>query len=825
MRGITTFILIIFFGALPGPVQAADDLIRPASGWNLSRAGLAAQPPYCTISREYPGNIYLSFARNAAGATSLAVDFPGTVNPEGVYDLSLKAGNRVLNASSRPPDSETSFVFQFKEPSFFEAIRKAKMLELDLSGTLYRLALPDMIEANASLQVCVEQGNRPLQAQVSDVRTPLGTSSSPAPESRTSQDDLLLESLRQENARLKAALLKQKETLKDSYGEGAGQETALQELEEKIALLKTQNEDLRRQIRTGVQAGAFSAKTRPPTSQDEYGGIDYKKEIADYKNRLQAMHVRVRDLEQVRAQLQEQLAHKSSAFAADQNNCPQKQPEPAEETVSASGSAAAVSAGTVDFVKAQEIKLLKNKLAALKDENGKLRKDLASVRADLESRRLSDSDGNWDLETATRRYNELERELERIGLQREQEQAACKEDKIRLEAMLFDPAAASKEQRRHLMDLEEALSTANARLADQAGVVAEKVREEIGDVLAENEELKRQNADLIQQAKNLKERNGGYEARLISLEQVLASLRERLSRTQDALAAATAEAGDAKAKGQALASGKEELIRSLQEDLADLRREKETMASRITGLTAEVAETGLSRTKASRDLEASRHNYDKMERDLKRLREERKDLETELSSTRGVVSDLQKEVAKLKEERLSRKPDRKLVWEEPKLAAAQSTRPVSSVSRLVPDVTALLKQAGIATDVPPRPSDPGAAEKAWRWQAGNVVGNAELYRSSDMPSLESFADRFIGRARQRCVGDFAVSRSYEGEGLVGYEIACVVSPDGQEGSGAALLFVQEETAGRYLSFAHEAGMPDMEAAMDARDRLARLFLQ
>lgn len=118
---------------------------------------------------------------------------------------------------------------------------------------------------------------------------------------------------------------------------------------------------------------------------------------------------------------------------------------------------------------ARKISQLEKTIKRLEEENAALNLDLKATIADTKQESLSISNENWNLERATRQFNEAERQLKRLGQQLQQERAACALEKQELEAMLFDPSLTEDAQmaklaklRRELADTKEQLRAALA---------------------------------------------------------------------------------------------------------------------------------------------------------------------------------------------------------------------------------------------------------------------------------------------------------------------------------------------------------------------------
>ncbi len=122
---------------------------------------------------------------------------------------------------------------------------------------------------------------------------------------------------------------------------------------------------------------------------------------------------------------------------------------------------------------------LEVKLAAAQKDNSDLAKQLESFKLQQEDGRLSFVAGDWNLENATKRFNEAEREIRRLGLQLEQERTSCNREKASIENMLFDPAVADNAQIQRLTKLEDDLDAANAKLANQSKAIQDAVNAQL----------------------------------------------------------------------------------------------------------------------------------------------------------------------------------------------------------------------------------------------------------------------------------------------------------------------------------------------------------
>ncbi|MFK7840284.1 MAG: hypothetical protein AB8B83_08150 [Bdellovibrionales bacterium] len=132
------------------------------------------------------------------------------------------------------------------------------------------------------------------------------------------------------------------------------------------------------------------------------------------------------------------------------------------------------SEGRMDFSQAKienantkalaRIAALENELAKARAENVSLHEELkVSLKEAQEEVRSIESD-NWNLERATKRFHEVERQMKSLGMQLQKERAQWAVEKQEIELMLFDPELTSQEQLAKLSRLEKALDDANTEL-------------------------------------------------------------------------------------------------------------------------------------------------------------------------------------------------------------------------------------------------------------------------------------------------------------------------------------------------------------------------
>lgn len=110
----------------------------------------------------------------------------------------------------------------------------------------------------------------------------------------------------------------------------------------------------------------------------------------------------------------------------------------------------------VNTVSNDALKDIQNQLQLAQAENATLKDQLDKATSITN---VAQAGGNsWDLEQATKRYQESQREIRRLGALVQKEQATRKRDKEELEAKLFDPAITDKQQLEKLDQLQRRIA-------------------------------------------------------------------------------------------------------------------------------------------------------------------------------------------------------------------------------------------------------------------------------------------------------------------------------------------------------------------------------
>lgn len=120
-----------------------------------------------------------------------------------------------------------------------------------------------------------------------------------------------------------------------------------------------------------------------------------------------------------------------------------------------------------DGASARKIAELEAAMSDLQKQNASLNEELKLSLHESKEEGLTISSENWNLERATSRFNEAERQVRSLGDQIQKERAQCSMEKKDLETQLFDPQITSEQQLAKLAQLEQKLAEAQAQLDQQ----------------------------------------------------------------------------------------------------------------------------------------------------------------------------------------------------------------------------------------------------------------------------------------------------------------------------------------------------------------------
>ncbi|MGQ0527872.1 MAG: hypothetical protein ACT4OY_07610 [Alphaproteobacteria bacterium] len=517
--------LVLLCAATPVMAQGAPQYsFSPVKTWISETMQTPGSPArFCTVRNEYNNGFVLQFASSANGLELLAVNFRQDVFEAGrSYDVTLTpASGSAANFKALAGKADQLKIALGGHRDFYNALKKAQAFDLKIEGNVFRFELGGFTEATHNLDQCVGAAPTPVASRMEPPKQasapPAATASTeermtarmsedpfanhaasvkapPAPEktltekkvrtetppspmaasasspAKSSPEDLVKPPVAQKPA--EAA--KSSETIK--WNDTPETPTAPPPSVKPPAPEKIIATPAPQPVLPPVKEAAPVAPPIPraPPVVENYKSPEMK--ITRTSEKMEA------DFTMLESEFQrggegpaptekpepvvipERLMQKEAFY--------ERPPEVRTERV--------VEEKVVyrpDPEMSMKISELEQTVQRLKSENDMLDRDLkTNVRASTDER-VSISSENWDLERATLRYTEAEREIKRLGQKIQQERAQCDVEKKDLEGMLFDPRVTNEQQMAKLADLENKLVQADQELSDQRMRYESRIKE------------------------------------------------------------------------------------------------------------------------------------------------------------------------------------------------------------------------------------------------------------------------------------------------------------------------------------------------------------
>lgn len=837
----TAFLALLSCSALGFPNLGYAESLSAKTSWAISRAVSSSQGIYCTMAQRYSDDTILTIARNISGENSLAIDFKSdqfkkaenqsiTIYPEG-------DASKTFNVKSK---SDRAVVINLgADSSIIDRIAKTENLNVDINGKKINFSLTEFKAGQDEMSSCMEgiksapevakklDPNDVLKRNVTIVKTPevsqptaetllaampmqssdINPSISedkerefispevpavavPSPRFESNNNEIL--TLKEENARLSRALSEQR--LSFEKNQSSKNNAALNEIQAKLEITRSENEKLKQEL------SSIAIKSNE---------IDSSKTIESLKLENQ--------------NLQKEIAQLHEFKKADLNKTSNSTSE--DEVIKIRS----------------ELRQLTDQSEVLKTENASLKSQIASLQDKSEGNLIKASGGNWDLEQSTRRYQESQREIVRLGALLQTQNAKCASEKKDIEYMLFDPAIANKAQISMLNSLEDEIKAKNqklklaeAQLASAKLEISAKKDEEINNlkksiiqtklefqekqkaatkaqddiILSLKTEIDAKNKQLSEAQAKVEE-SKIKDATLLTKQQSLDGLKAELAQKNQQLAEAQAKVQDIeKFKGDV--SAKDQLIATLKTDLSAKDKALAEVQAKVQLAESKVAEKAAEATKMSEQIAVV------------------PSLQLQIQQANQKISDLQAEINNSKNKTVQASASYEAVpLNESIPMNAPSVEPLISQAdlhkvkfRSMDEISTLLEKSGIDTSGSLKQVQGSNSSNyaAYSWKTNSLHGSIEMSEVSDFSQFDKAVDQYLSRAKTRCKGEFAAipaPTEISGNNARAYEIACV---DGSSSSSASVIFSYGDKI--LTTIAHEGRTEEMDLAIDARDKVA-----
>ncbi|HIF26911.1 MAG TPA: hypothetical protein EYQ41_12300 [Micavibrio sp.] len=410
---------------------------------------------------------------------------------------------------------------------------------------------PVSLKAPVAQQYAQATNIAPVPAPVRAV--PVTKVSEPVTASSGSAVDL--QNLREENTRLRNALERERRVYEDRFMKEGQSSSQVAELSERLQILERENSDLRQQINNKPMAEATQAPSVLSCETDTAAAEEAAASSAAMASMASEMDALKLDNERLKREIQEQQAEmalleqqivtaSAAAPTADAEEIAAKEAiidrlngrvKTLEEENSALKTAQRQEAGGSSVSLAQ-LRSLEEQLRYTQEDRDKLAKEVAAMRDGKGDELMSISSSNWNLEQATQRYNEAEKEIRRLSRQLQDQRTQCAGEKKELEYMLFDPDVAEEAQISRLIHLENQLDDISTRFAEQESR-HEIELDRLKATKSASDELKAKVAALQSSLTSLQKDKAEFETERKSLEGKIAALQTKNSSEKAAVVA------------------------------------------------------------------------------------------------------------------------------------------------------------------------------------------------------------------------------------------------------------------------------------------------
>lgn len=400
------FIFVMtFFAAFSVQARSPDLYFYPEVEWQLSESFGADGQELCLAATELNNGFILQFDGTATGITNIRMDFrQAAFEPGAHYTVELSTTNQnVRSLQAHSAQAEQLDISVDNFQNFFNAMLSNSVFDLKLGDQFFRIYLSGFQNIAAAFYGCIGHS---LPGTTTTPLEEIEVATVPLVEPVTNSGS---ESQPPEMPHINAAL-----PISGSKYDALDLQT------------QTSTETTNALLAAKVGPSDFQAKKTPSRSPDVV--VNHEKYSATV------------DFTQTRIQ---GIGEKTS-----------QQTFPRTEFTNAGDEGA-------------RIAKLKNEIQSLHAQNISLENQLNAMRKDVEQERLAKSSDNWDLAKATMRFNEAERQVQRLAQQIKKQQAVWAVEKAELEELLFDPKLTDQAQIARLAELEAQLEQAQIQLEQQ----------------------------------------------------------------------------------------------------------------------------------------------------------------------------------------------------------------------------------------------------------------------------------------------------------------------------------------------------------------------
>lgn len=856
-RSLYTFGFIASLMVTTSAVQART--LAPASDWSVNKVAVAQGDAYCTLARQYEGNSVMTFARNAAGEGTIALDFQRDVfDVTRPYPITLQAGNVIRQYVIKPANNSAIIMRTSTDASLFEAMRDTGGLKVQIDTEDFTVDLGGYRDGFAKLISCTGGDAVVKMADRDEVpRPPKGIENQVTAQDSLGRQDAEIDALLRDNATLVKTLEDERADFRRKLAEDRVQNSADTQssvatldtaVMEKLVAAEKRNADLLRRVTMLESQLATKTATLNP----------------DLPSALQERDSQIALLKGERQRLEDMLDEERRKRVALEAEVVALKAQKGDAGMMAQGNALAAE--------------LEKQVASLTQQNESLRSQLETAR-------------NTEPQVVVKEI------IKEVPVMASATPAAVQDLNIKLaeaetEALSYK---AERDEYRNLLqkerqrlkemsDLGQQVSTTSAQ-SDNMVAAIRKLEAEKVDLIRQLEYAKAggiapgrvdtsANADMQKRLESVMQESEEAKQKLRLLAADKSALEIRLREAE--MAAADAKRVLASAKTDQIAGDRESSeIKSLESEIASLEAQnrvlREDLAARASRV--DVDRTGSKdmiaalEEKYSKRLEVIENENVRLTRELQQERNKEPqivekivevDFDNPQMPSSTAVAPQVGNVAMVTETKTvapneARRQLRNKITGKP---VAPMPAPIAAnvhTRHAVPIVTPVVESGQDARVVRPQPpmlsgddirtlvmraqipletpiervstiSGPDFA--AFRWDTGRVYGSGEESRLSSPQAFEQAVADYMRKTENRCQGDFDKTiipvAAPNGMSARAADIACIQN-DSSDGAAASVVFFAHN--GMFYALAHETDLDGFEIAMDNRDRLVKTLPQ
>lgn len=457
---------IVAFGpSLIHHASAAQDpelSFYPAQKWVIESADATrgSNAPVCTLSNTFNNGFSVQFAGTHEGFANINIDFrQPTFEKNMPYEVVYSVPGSIEKTIPTKAFKKNLLVSDLRgQKDFSDALRSASVVDIKIRKNSFRLYLTGLAASMKDYTACVEPAG--AVAAIDEVAAPVDETAFVSFEAAPMPDNNVLDA-----AVVEEPVVASSSSLVDRLAQKIREEKQVdisaQAASEIAPASGTPEPADVAALETASQS--YSIKTPRISVQRETSRMEADFTSIDEENSLTAQPASMPASEMIDAvaSIEEKPAISEKTIAALQDIEP----------------GSGMASGGEDFLALrQKISDLESQVYKLQNENKALNEEIKISLKDAEEERLSVASDNWNLERATMRFNEAERQISRLGRQLQSQKAQCDQEKQELETMLFDPQVTNQQQLATLSSLEEELDQARNDLLRQQRKYEERIK-------------------------------------------------------------------------------------------------------------------------------------------------------------------------------------------------------------------------------------------------------------------------------------------------------------------------------------------------------------